>query len=126
VTVELPAVIRWLDLVLLAAALPVFVLADLPLAGYLAAAGAWVVQRAIQVGVQRRIAATEDPRAIVGMSAGSMIARGWIAAGSVFAVGLAAGDEDGLAAAVLVLFLFTVYLSVQLMLRPLGPEGGRR
>ena len=120
-----PAAIRWLDLILLALALPVFVAADLPLAGYFAAAFAWIVQRAIQVLVQRRIAAAEDPRTIVGLTAGSMIARGWILAGTVFGVGIAAGNEDGLAAAVLVLSLFTVYFSIQLVLRPFGAGGGR-
>jgi hypothetical protein len=119
-----PAALRWLDLIVLAAALPVFIVADLPLAGYFAAAFAWIVQRAIQVLVQRRLAAAEDPRTIVGLTAGSMIARGWILAGTVFGVGIAAGDEDGLAAAVLVLSLFTIYFSLQLALRPL--DGGRR
>jgi len=123
---ELPAVIRWLDLVLLAAALPLFVLADLPLAGYFVAAAAWVAQRVIQIAVQRRVARARDPRAIVGLAAGSMITRGWLVAGSVFAVGLAAGDEDGLAAAVLTIALFTVYFSVQLMSRPLSGEDGHR
>ncbi len=119
-----PAALRWLDLIVLAAALPVFIVADLPLAGYFAGAFAWIVQRAIQVLVQRRIAAAEDPRTIVGLTAGSMIARGWILAGTVFGVGIAAGDEDGLAAAVLVLSLFTIYFSLQLALRPL--DGGSR
>jgi hypothetical protein len=121
---ELPAVIRWLDLILLAAALPVFVLADLPLAGYFAAAAAWIAQRLIQAWVQRRTAVEQDPRAIVGLMVGSMIARGWIVAGAVFGVGIAAGNEDGLAAAIMILALFTIYLSIQLMIRPFEDGGG--
>jgi hypothetical protein len=35
--------VRLLDLVVLALALPIFVLAGLPLAGYAAGAGAWLV-----------------------------------------------------------------------------------
>jgi hypothetical protein len=124
--VRVPAAIRWLDLVLLAAALPVFVLAELPLAGYFAAVAAWVAQRAIQVAVQRRASASDDPRAIVGLTVGSMIARGWIVAGAVFGVGLAGGDEDGLAAAVLVLSLFTVYFATQMTLRPFENGGAGR
>jgi hypothetical protein len=120
-----PAALRWLDLIALAAALPLFLLADLPIAGYVAAALAWLAQRAIQVALQRRAAASKDPRAIVGLTAGGMIARSWLVAGAIFGVGLAAGDEDGLAAAALVIVLFTIYFALQLALRPLGPEGRR-
>ena len=39
---------KYVDLFALAAALVVFVLADLPLVGYAAGAAAWLAQRAIQ------------------------------------------------------------------------------
>jgi hypothetical protein len=120
-----PAALRWLDLIALAAALPVFLLAGLPIAGYIAAALAWIAQRVIQAAIQARVAASEDPRAIVGLTAGGMIARAWLVAGAIFGVGIAAGDEDGLAAAALAIALFTIYFAVQLALRPLGPEGRR-
>jgi hypothetical protein len=118
------AILRWLDLVLLALALPVFVIAGLPLAGYAAAAGAWLVQRAIQVVLQRRAEAAEDPRTVVGLTAGSMIARGWLVALTIFVVGLSAGNDAGLSAAVLVIALFTVYFTVSMILRPFeqGPQ----
>ena len=41
-------VLRYLDLVLLAVALPVFLLAGLPMLGYAGAAVAWLLQRGIQ------------------------------------------------------------------------------
>jgi hypothetical protein len=108
----------FLDLIALAVALPIFVVAGLPLAGYFVAALAWLVQRALQLVLQRRAEASDDPRVIVGVTAGGMIARAWIVAGAVFGVGLAAGDEDGLAAAALVIALFTIYFTVQLVTRP--------
>ena len=114
---------EWVDLAALVAALPVFLIAGLPLPGYFAAAAAWIVQRGIQVAVQRRASASDDPRTVVGLAAGSMILRSWIVAGAVFAVGIAGSNEDGLAAAVLAISLFTVYFAAQLMLRPL--DGGR-
>jgi hypothetical protein len=120
-----PAALRLLDLIALAAALPLFLLADLPLAGYVVAALAWLAQRAIQVALQRRVASSEDPRAIVGLTAGGMIARAWLVAGAIFGVGLAAGDEDGLAAAALVIALFTIYFAIQLMTRPFEIGRGR-
>lgn len=114
--------LRYLDLVLLAVALPVFVLGGLPLIGYAAAAAAWLVQRAIQTQTDWRARKSEDPRTMAGLLAGSMLARGWMVALVVFGVGMAADREDGLAAAVLCIALFTVYFSVTMMTRPLATE----
>ena len=111
-------IVRWLDLFVLALALPVFVLAGWPLEGYAAAAAAWLVQRVIQSVLQRRAQSAEDPRTVVGIATASMIGRGWLVALSVFGVGLAAGNDAGLAAAVLVIVLFTVYFTVSMILRP--------
>jgi hypothetical protein len=109
--------VRYLDLVLLAIALPVFVLAGLPMLGYAAGAAAWLVQRAVQVALNRRAAEADDPRTVVGIAAGSMIGRGWLVALTIFAAGMA--DEDaGLAAAVLVIVLFTAYFTVSMIMRP--------
>jgi hypothetical protein len=109
--------VRYLDLVLLAIALPVFVLAGLPMLGYAAGAAAWLVQRAVQVALNRRASAADDPRTVVGIAAGSMIGRGWLVALTIFAAGMA--DEDaGLAAAVLVIVLFTAYFTVSMIMRP--------
>ncbi len=112
------SVLRYLDLVLLAVALPVFVLAGLPLVGYAAAAAVWLVQRAIQVQTDRRARESDDPRKVAGLLAGSMLARGWLVTLSVFGVGMAAERQDGLAAAVLCVSLFTAYLSATMMTRP--------
>lgn len=117
-------ILRYLDLGLLAAALPLFALAGLPLLGYAVAALAWCAQRAIHELAARR-AKGADPRAMVGVLAGSMIARGWLVAGSIFAVGLIATRADGLAAAVLSIALFTVYFAAQMVVRPFD-EARRR
>ena len=110
--------LRWLDLVVLVAALPVFLVGGLPMAGYLVGGGAWIAQRIFQVVLARRAAASEDPRTIVGYTAASMILRGWLVAMSIFLVGL--GDnEAGLAAALLVISLFTIYFAMQMALRPM-------
>ena len=120
------AVVRLLDLVVLALALPIFVLAGLPLAGYAAGAGAWLVQRAIQVTLERRARASDDPRTVVGLTAGSMIGRGWLVALTIFGVGVAVDREAGLSAAVLVIVLFTVYFTVTMILRPFEAAGEPR
>lgn len=117
-TLEPAAILRWLDLVVLVLALPIFIAADFPLTGYAAGAGSWLVQRGIQHVANARAVASSDTRTKVALIAGSMIGRGWLVALTIFAVGLADSDKAGLAAAVLVIALFTVYFSMTMILRP--------
>jgi hypothetical protein len=109
--------LRYLDLVLLALALPIFVAAGLPLLGWVGAAVGWLLQRGVQQLVERRAKASDDPRTVAGLMTGSMIARGWIVAGSIFVVGLSE-REAGLSAAILAITLFTFYFTSQMLTRP--------
>ena len=118
-------VLRYLDLAGLVVALPVFLIADLPMLGYAVAAGAWVLQRGARELILRRAAAATDVRTTVGLTAASMIVRGWLVALAIFAVGLS-DSEAGLAAAVLFLLLFTLAFSMQAILRPLETTPARR
>ena len=54
----------------------------------------------VQSLIEQRARASDDPRTVAGLLTGSMIARGWIVAGSIFVVGLSE-REAGLAAAIL-------------------------
>jgi hypothetical protein len=111
---------RYLDLVLLAVALPVFLLADLPIAGYLAVAGIWLVMYGIEIASNRAIEGAverRDRRAAMGWLGASSLASAWVVALAVLIVGLAAGKDAGLAAAVLALILFTVHLGSRILLR---------
>lgn len=112
--------LRHLDLVVLAVALPVFLVAGLPMAGYATGAVAWLLQAAIKVVSERKAKASTDPRTVVGITAGSMIGRGWLSALLIFAGFFIAGQEDavGLSSAVLVLLCFTASFTVTLILRP--------
>jgi hypothetical protein len=114
---DVAVLLRYLDLLLVVLALPVFLAAGLPFAGWGAGSGAWVAQRALQQYLERRADASSDPRTVVGLLAGSMIARGWFVAIAVFLVGLN-DNAAGLAAAVLVVALFTVYFTMRMILRP--------
>jgi hypothetical protein len=120
--------LRYLDLLLLVAALPVFLAADLPMAGYLVIAGVWVVLYGIEFGANRAIAGAverRDRRAAMGWLGATGLARAWIVALAVLVVGLAAGKHAGLAAAVLAAILFTVHLSTRVLLRFLSQAEGR-
>ena len=109
--------VKYLDLVVLALALPVFVLAGWPMLGYAAGAVAWLVQRAIQSYTNAKAMAVERAAGVAGWVTGSMIGRGWLVALTIFAAGMVENDA-GLAAAVLVIVLFTVYFTVNMILRP--------
>ena len=112
---------RYLDLAVLALAFPVFIAADLPLLGWAGAAVGWLLQRGIQYLIEKQARASDDPRTVAGLLTGSMIARGWIVAGSIFVVGLSE-REAGLSAAILSITLFTFYFTSQLMTRPFEQE----
>src|SRR4051794_21842847 len=122
---RIPLWIRYFDLIVLVAVLPLFIFAGLPMAAYFVGGGAWIVQRAIQVTLHRRARDAGDVRIAAGVTAASMIGRGWLCAGAIFAVGLAAGDDAGLAAALLVIGLFTVYFTIGMITRPMERGGAR-
>lgn len=104
--------VRLLDLLALALALPVFVLLDAPLAGYLVAGGAWLAGRVGKQVADRhraRAIAAENRRAALGLTAAAMLGRLWLLAGAILVVGLVDRDA-GLAGAVLAAVLVTTYL----------------
>jgi hypothetical protein len=121
--------VRNLDLVLLALALPVFIVAGLPFLGWLTGAVVWALWRIIGEWSERRAAAAGsagDLRKMAGITAGSMIGRGWLLGLILLGVGLGTGDDEvGLSAALLALALFTVYFTFKLILRPTEPHGPR-
>jgi hypothetical protein len=117
---------RQLDLAVLALALPVFLIADLPVAGWALGAGVWLAQRGIQLVFDRRASRSDDPRSVVGYAAGGAILRGWLAALTVLVVGILAGEDVGLSAVLLILVLFSVYFAVKVTERLAADAGPER
>jgi hypothetical protein len=116
--------LRYLDLVLLVVALPIFIAADLPMAGYVVVACLWLVQHAIEIGTDRAVARAvqrRDRRAAMGWVGATGLARVWIVTLGVLLVGLLDSKDAGLAAAVLALILFTVHMAGRLLGRMLEP-----
>jgi hypothetical protein len=117
---------KYVDLLVLAAALPVFLLGGLPLLGYAAAAAAWLAQRGIQVVATKRALAENaagNRQRAMGVLAATTLGRVWLMATAVLLVGLAE-RRSGLAAAVLVLVLFTISFAAQGLAHLFGePEG---
>lgn len=106
---------KYVDLIALLVALAVFLLGDLPLLGYAVAAAVWLLQRGIQMVAQRRMKqelARGNRQKAMGFVAGSTLGRVWLMATAVLLVGIAE-RESGLAAAILLLALFTISFAAQ-------------
>ena len=106
---------KYVDLLALVAALAVFLLGGFSLLGYAVAAGVWLTQRGIQALAQRRMRqelARGNRQKAMGLVAGSGLGRVWLMATVVLLVGVAE-REAGLAAALLLLALFTLSFAAQ-------------
>lgn len=113
---------RYADLVLLAIALPVFIVADLPIVGYLAVAAAWFAQRAVQHWAGTRVAQATDRTSALRLIAGTFMARLWLVTIAILLVGILADDDAGLAAAILTAALVTANLAGEALSRPAAPR----
>jgi hypothetical protein len=118
-------VLRNVDVPALALALVIFLVAGLPILGWVTGAGAWALQRVISEYTIKKANAATDPRTKVGLLAGSMIGRGWLVAGIILAVGLG-NNEAGLSGAVLFLAVFTLQFTMTLAMRPYETKGPSR
>jgi hypothetical protein len=106
---------KYVDLLALLIALAVFLIGDLPLLGYAVAAAVWLLQRGIQMLAQRRMKqelAAGNRQKAMGFVAGSTLGRVWLMATAVLLVGIVE-RESGLAAAILLLALFTISFAAQ-------------
>lgn len=117
---------KYADLLVLAAALAVFLVAGLPMLGFAVGAAAWLLQRGIQMFTARRVKGelqSGNRQKAMGIVAMTTLGRVWLLATAVLLVGLAE-REAGLAGAVLVLVLFTVSFAAQGLAHLFGePEG---
>ena len=106
---------KYVDLLALAAALAIFLLGGFPLLGYAVAAAVWIAQRVVQAFANRRsqqqLRAGNRQKAM-GVIAATTLGRVWLMATAVLLVGIAE-RESGLAAAVLLLALFTISFAAQ-------------
>jgi hypothetical protein len=116
--------LRYFDLVLLVAALPVFIAADLPMTAYVVVAAVWLGQHGIELLTNRavrRAAARGDRTRAMGWVGATTLARVWTVALAVLLVGVLSSKHAGLAAAVFAAILFTVHLGGRLVARFVAP-----
>ncbi len=101
---------KFLDPIVLAAALAVFLVGGFPMLGFAAAAAVWLVQRGVQMYAAQRAKAelkAGNRQKAMGMIAATTLGRVWLMATVVLLTGLAE-REAGLAAGVMLVGLFTI------------------
>lgn len=108
---------RYLDVGLVVVSAPVLVLAGAPGLGILVGSVAWVLQRFAALALEARARRVENVRAAVGLNLFGAFGRAWLVGLAILLVGQLASHDDGLAAAILVLVAFTVYLATTLAMR---------
>lgn len=121
-------ILRWLDILVLVVALPVFIALDAPLLGYVACGTAWLVGRAAHLLASRRANATlaeGNRNQAMGLMAAASLGRAWLVALTVLLVGLLGDRDAGLAGALLAVALFTAYFAGLGLEKLLDPEESR-
>jgi hypothetical protein len=119
------AIVRYVDVVIIAMVAPIALLMGAPVLGYSVGAVAWTAQRFAGAAIERRALASEDPRRQIGVTLVSSLGRVWLLALTILAVGLLGEKRDGLTAALVVLVAFTIYFGSSLVTRPAQMRKGR-
>jgi hypothetical protein len=101
-------ILRNVDLAFLAIALPVFIAADLPILGWVAATVSWLAARALQSFAERRAVAKGTRQAVLAARAASLLGRLFAVTIAVLIAGLVE-RKAGVSAGVLAVIVFTVY-----------------
>jgi hypothetical protein len=120
------AIVRQLDLVLLAIATPVALALGAPVLGFAIGVGAWVLQRALAHADRRWIRSAAQPRTQLGLNLFEAFGRIWLLAGAIVIAGVAGGRADGLTCALVVFCAYSVAFSIRVLSGPPAPAGRER
>jgi hypothetical protein len=112
-----PLLVGYLDVVLVALAAPILIVIGVPAVGYALGGGAWLVLRAVGVGVERA-AAGVPARTQISLRMGYMLGRLFALALAVILARTSGGRDAGLAALIIVVAAFTIQLAVSALTRP--------
>jgi hypothetical protein len=115
---RLPAVVRYLDLVLVVVAAPILLLIGVPAVCYGVGAGAWLVLRVIGVAFERYTSQTSDPRREISLRLAYLLARIFLLALAVILVRRESGRDPGLTTLLVIVFAFTIQLVISFLERP--------
>jgi hypothetical protein len=113
--------LKFPDFIALGIALPIFIGGGLPIVGWIVAAVTWFGSSALIIFMQLRAAQATEARYQVGLVVGGSLARAWIAATGILIAYLIGGDDAGLACALLMVALFTIYFANKMITHLIQP-----
>jgi hypothetical protein len=109
--------LRYLDVVLVIAATPIVLLANLPTLGFAVGAAGWIVVRFAVEIVKARAWRARDTRSRAALHLTALLGRVWLIALVVLGAHFLGHNSDGIVAAVVVLAAFTVELIISMVFR---------
>ncbi|HXC23365.1 MAG TPA: hypothetical protein VNU28_02160 [Solirubrobacteraceae bacterium] len=119
---RLGAVLRHLDLILVAVAVPVTLALGAPVVGVVVSAAAWFLQYAV-ARADRRLIARQGPNARFGLNLVDGFGRIWLLAGAIVLAAVIGGRSAGLTAALFTFGAYSVAFAVRLVSgRPQGAQ----
>jgi hypothetical protein len=119
------ALLRYFDVAVLVIAAPIMLLIGVPAGGYLVGAGAWIVLRAIGVGIEHAASSASEATQQVGLRLAYMLGRLFLLAIAVIVARQAFGRDAGITALAVIVFAFTVQLAISPFVRPRTPRTPR-
>ena len=112
------AVLRYLDVILLLAAVAPALALGAPVLGFSIGAGGWLVQRVVAEVDRRFTRRIAEPRKQLGLSLAEAFGRTWLLAGVIVIAAVTGGRRDGLTAALVIFGAYSVAFAVRLLTGP--------
>jgi hypothetical protein len=112
------ALFRYIDVVLVVLAAPIVLLIGVSAPGYGIGAGAWILLRAVGVGVDRYASRLGDQRRELPLRLAYLLGRLFVLALTIIFVRRGEGRDGGLTALVVIVFAYTVQLAASFTTRP--------
>jgi hypothetical protein len=110
--------LKYIDvLVVVVAAIPALLLGA-PAFGFVVGAAAWIVQRGLQAFDLRQTAKIDESLRRAGIRTFEAFGRIWLMAGAIVLADLVGGRKDGLTAALVICFAYSVAFVIRLMSGP--------
>ena len=117
-----PALLRYLDVVLIVVAAPIMIAIGVSATGYAIGGGAWIALRAAGEVLERNTALHANARTDVSVRLGYMLSRLFLLAIAVIIARSQGGRDAGLTALVVIVVAFTAQLAVSAITRPGRPR----
>ena len=109
-------VLAYLDVVVLVVAAPIMLLIGVPAIGYAIGAGAWIVLRAVGVGVERLAGVAREQAQELAIRMGYLLGRLFLLAIAVI-LARQVSKDDGLTALVVIVFAYTFSMILSIFTR---------